>query len=100
VLPHWLVVDGIQPAIPENAPLERPHARKRPRKAPALPAAAAGPRAAATADPAPRKAGAEDVADDSIVRAPVKHVLSQASGQLPANALSCQLMRPDLLLGQ
>ena len=98
VLPHWLVVDGVQPAIPENAPVERPHARKRPRKPAALPAAAGGPRAAAAAEPAPRKAGAEDVADDSIVRAPVKHVLSQASSQLLTNAMSRQMMRPDSML--
>lgn len=82
MLPHWLVVDGVQLAIPENAPLERPHARKRPRKAAALPAVAGGPRAAATAEPAVRRADAEGVADDSIVRAPVKHVLSQARNQL------------------
>ncbi len=32
VLQHWLAIDGVQPAIPENTPLQRPN--KRPRLAP------------------------------------------------------------------
>lgn len=77
LLPHWLVVDGVQPAIPENAPLERPRPRKRLRSSSATaPVAAAAPAAAAVA---PHKAGAEDAANSSIVSAPVKHVLSQVS---------------------
>lgn len=28
VVPHWLAVDGVQPAIPENAPLERPRSKR------------------------------------------------------------------------
>ena len=80
LLPHWLVVDGVQPQIPENAALERPRARKRarsvgrPPKAPATPAA-----------PAPGRqlpAGEAEAVDGSIVRAPVKHVLSQVRWHL------------------
>lgn len=31
LLPHWLLVDGVQPAIPENAALDRSRPRKRAR---------------------------------------------------------------------
>eukprot|EP00891_Asterochloris_glomerata_P007197 jgi/Astpho2/7197/e_gw1.00113.34.1_t len=52
VLAHWLAIEGVQPAIPENAPLH-PRKPKRQRTAPS------GPASAAQAAP------------------PVKHVLSQ-----------------------
>ena len=58
VVPHWLAVDGVQPAIPENAPLERPRAKRaclaaaRPAAEPAPDQAPAGPGAAALAAPA------------------------------------------------
>jgi len=28
VMPHWLFINGVQPAVPENAPLEKPGARR------------------------------------------------------------------------
>jgi transcription initiation factor TFIID subunit 6 len=28
VTPHWLLINGVQPAIPENAPIARPQARR------------------------------------------------------------------------
>ena len=28
VVPHWLAIDGIQPAIPENTPLERSRVKR------------------------------------------------------------------------
>ncbi len=28
VVPHWLAIDGIQPAIPENMPLERSRVKR------------------------------------------------------------------------
>ncbi len=31
LLPHWLLVNGVQPAIPENAALDRVRPKKRPR---------------------------------------------------------------------
>ena len=34
VIPHWLAIDGVQPAIPENAAIQ-PRAAKRPRLDPA-----------------------------------------------------------------
>lgn len=75
LLPHWLAVDGVQPTIPENAPWERPRARKRQRTgAPAAPAAVT---AAPAAAPGRQPAGGEEAADGSTLRAPVKHVLSQ-----------------------
>ena len=62
-----------QPAIPENAPLERPRAKRQrvegPKPTPAAPAAG---KAAA----GPAEAG-EDAGGAAPVRAPVKHVLSQ-----------------------
>lgn len=53
VRPHWLIIDGVQPAIPENTPVDAPRPAKRPKlqhpkdlqpqpKAKAAPAAAAG----------------------------------------------------------
>ncbi len=84
LVPHWLIVDGAQPAIPENAPLERLRTRKRQRGgAPGAAAAAATttmPTVAAGAGRQP--AGGEAQADGSVVRVPVKHVLSQVP--LPA----------------
>ncbi len=50
VVPHWLAVDGVQPAIPENAPLDRPRSKRA--------RAAAGPAVAAPSPaPAPRPGG-------------------------------------------
>ncbi len=40
VLAHWLAIEGVQPAIPENAPLH-PRKPKRQRTAPSGPASAA-----------------------------------------------------------
>ena len=80
VVLHWLAVDGRQPAIPENAPLERPRAKRqrvdglKPAPTPAAPAAT-GKGAAVPADVG------EDAGGAAPVRAPVKHVLSQV---LPA----------------
>lgn len=80
-MPHWLVVDGAQPAIPENAPLERPRTRKRQRGgAPGTATAAATATMPAVVGRQP--AGGEAQADGSVVRVPVKHVLSQVP--LPA----------------
>eukprot|EP00873_Tetraselmis_striata_P024590 jgi/Tetstr1/444854/TSEL_032696.t1 len=81
VMTHWLVVDGVQPAIPENAPLERP-ALKRPREE-APKAAAVGGLPAATlagekSGAVPKgghatKAAREGGADNVAVKIPVKH---------------------------
>ena len=82
VIPHWLAVDGRQPAIPENAPLERPRAPKRPRSgAPssagvAAPPVAAGQGAGASGSGAGQGVG-EGREDVSLVRAPLRHVASQ-----------------------
>jgi hypothetical protein len=40
VMPHWLFINGVQPAIPENAPLKRAAPKRA--KAPAAASAAAG----------------------------------------------------------
>ena len=40
VTAHWLAIDGVQPAIPENTPLGQPAKRRRTAEAP--PAVAAG----------------------------------------------------------
>lgn len=84
VIPHWLAVDGRQPAIPENAPLERPRIAKRPRSAsragppsavmPAPMAAAPGPPVEGLVASAAGAASGEEV---SLVRAPLRHVASQ-----------------------
>ncbi|KAK2079320.1 hypothetical protein QBZ16_003011 [Prototheca wickerhamii] len=55
VVPHWLAIDGKQPVIPENSP----------------PAAAAAPSAPAGA------AAARDPDDATLVRAPLRHVLTR-----------------------
>ena len=78
LVPHWLAVAGVQPAIPENVPLERPRAKRQrlPSLAPAAQAAAAAP-----AGPAAKAGAAADAGDEAAgapaVRAPVKHALSQ-----------------------
>jgi hypothetical protein len=82
VVPHWLAVDGRQPAIPENAPLPAARSAKRPRTATAVPAvvAAATPPAAPAAAAAGGADGAAPAAagdDGVLVRAPLRHVVSK-----------------------
>lgn len=78
VMVHWLVVDGVQPAIPENAPLERP-ALKRPREeAPKTTALAGLPPATLAGEksgsiPKTGAKGKEGAADDVAIKIPVKH---------------------------
>jgi hypothetical protein len=87
---HWLAVDGVQPSIPENAPLQPAHHRDKRRKTeaerpvppvpmPPPPFAPGGqqhqpPSAAAHAGAIGGGGAAEEGA---LVRAPVKHVLSR-----------------------
>ncbi|KAK9812628.1 hypothetical protein WJX72_000897 [[Myrmecia] bisecta] len=88
MVPHWLAVDGVQPAIPENAPLERPKA-KRQRLEPARQVKqrqqqqqqqAAKERSAApqpSAEAAVAHAASDSAAGEGpAVRPPVRHVLS------------------------
>eukprot|EP00983_Pelagomonas_calceolata_P134419 1162060-Pelagomonas_calceolata.AAC.12 len=57
VMPHWLFINGVQPAIPENAPLERPSAKR---------AKAGAGSAAAAAPPGARKEGAKTSEGESF----------------------------------
>lgn len=91
IVPHWLIINGVQPLIPENAPLEKPAKRaktaaqqpaaavgtvkdkERPAAAPAGKSAAASTRAAATE----AAAGAGDAEGGTQVVKPLKHLVSQ-----------------------
>jgi transcription initiation factor TFIID subunit 6 len=82
VAPHWLAVNGRQPATRENAAAPAaPHRAKRARAAAAEPAAV--PAAAAAPAPAPAPAAAEPAAeagvaeDGALVRAPLRHLVSK-----------------------
>jgi hypothetical protein len=81
VVLHWLAVDGRQPAIPENEPLERPRAKRQRVEGP-KPAAAPAPATAASKAAAGHAEAAEDAGGAAPVRAPVKHVLSQVLPKL------------------
>ncbi|DBA87405.1 hypothetical protein WJX77_003935 [Trebouxia sp. C0004] len=90
VIPHWLAIEGVQPAIPENAAIQ-PRKAKRPKLDMAAAAKAKTAVGAKIADASPSGRGgpmqsAEQAAaaaasaegqEGSLVRAPVKHVLSQ-----------------------
>ncbi|KAL3148177.1 hypothetical protein ABBQ38_014457 [Trebouxia sp. C0009 RCD-2024] len=88
VIPHWLAIEGVQPAIPENAAIQ-PRRAKRPkvdlaaakgRAAGAKPAESSPPGKAAAGQSTEQAAAAAASAEGqeaSLVRAPVKHVLSQ-----------------------
>lgn len=95
VLAHWLAIEGVQPAIPENAPLH-PRKPKRQRTAPSGPASAAqaapvqakaqhhgaGAQVAGTPPSSLSSEAAAAVAasndqKEALVKQPVKHVLSQ-----------------------
>ncbi|KAK9844558.1 hypothetical protein WJX74_004035 [Apatococcus lobatus] len=85
VLQHWLAIDGVQPAIPENTPLQRSAKRQRLNPpAATVQASFRGP-AANAAGPAPEVAAAHAASTDATadhpaaapVRAPVKHQISQ-----------------------
>ena len=79
VQPHWLAIDGVQPATAENAPARRvaavrdatPSRQAMPAGAAPLPAARAGPAATAEAD------GAHDGAETHSLAAglPLRHSL-------------------------
>lgn len=87
LLPHWLVVDGVQPAIPENAAVDslgRRRKRLRTGAADAQGAAAEGPQSGPREKGHKKDGGNDDgatavaaAAEATTVRAPVKHVLSQ-----------------------
>mmetsp|Transcript_20274 Transcript_20274/g.56214 ORF Transcript_20274/g.56214 Transcript_20274/m.56214 type:complete len:544 (+) Transcript_20274:56-1687(+) len=98
VMTHWLAVHGVQPDIPENAPLE-PKARKRvrdpeagaapPQRAVAQPGVPSQMLRPGEAAPAPsatvggkaggKGAGKDSATEDVQVRVPVKHELSKES---------------------
>ncbi|KAG1668853.1 hypothetical protein FOA52_004948 [Chlamydomonas sp. UWO 241] len=99
LMPHWLFIDGVQPSIPENAPIDRPVVRRGARAAAGAAAAVAqtkgGARAAAGAADgahgrdgavhgggggggAPGAASAAALASGAVrVAAPVQHMLSR-----------------------
>lgn len=79
VRPHWLAINGKQPALPENTPLQPSHRAKRQRTAaPAVPVPAAAPAAAPPASGAPADtAGAAAGEEGALVRAPLRHMVSQ-----------------------
>ncbi len=89
MVPHWLAVDGVQPAIPENAPLERPRS-KRARAAAStltLPSPTTAPRPggdrAAQLPPAAQAGAANPaLAEEGEERAPA----AAAAGALPCGA--------------
>ncbi|KAL0022759.1 hypothetical protein WJX79_000193 [Trebouxia sp. C0005] len=90
VIPHWLAIEGVQPAIPENAAIQ-PRKAKRPKLDVAAAAKAKTAVGAKLADASPpgregpmqsaeqaaAAAASAEGQEGSLVRAPVKHVLSQ-----------------------
>ncbi|KAL6770899.1 hypothetical protein ACKKBF_B33155 [Auxenochlorella protothecoides x Auxenochlorella symbiontica] len=88
VVPHWLAIDGRQPATPENAPPAVPARRAAPAKAAPAAAQVGAPPAAAPnkALPAansggegatPAVAGPQPAGEEALVRAPLRHVLTR-----------------------
>ena len=105
VLPHWLAIEGAQPATPENAPLPVPRARRGARAPAAAGAAAEDDEAPDVGDgqdvvapePAAGEGGKEKAggvgAGGALVRAPVRHALSEELAAYLASAAAALL--PD-----